>query len=176
MQIVNLFYELARQHLHIKGFRYGKAYEKGAGSDVYPLAWLDDPLNGQSLNDATIRHIVSVDFLGIPKNDADVLAVQSAAYLAGLSFKERIRELKNETKINVEGFGYITLRNYYDDNAAGCRFTYTLVGKNPINRCTEYFDPAKQLEVGKPLPDFNTENPNGCAVFNDKKGLPNFKI
>lgn len=178
MQIVNLFFELARQHLYIKGFRYGKTYEKGAGSDIYPLTWVDDPINGQSANDATLRHIVNVDFLGIPKDNAEVEAVQSAAYLAGLSFKEKIRELnrKGDIKENVESFGYITLRDYYDDNAAGCRFTFTLIGPNPVNRCADYFDPAKKLDKSKPLPDFKTDNPNGCAVFNDKKGLPNFSI
>lgn len=176
MKIVNLFYELARQHKQVKGFRYGKSYEKGAGNDIYPLTWLDDPILGQSLNDNVVRFTVNVDFLGIPQDDADVLAVQSAAYLVGLSFKERIREISTATGFNVNAFSFVSLRDYYDDKAAGYRFTYTLVAPNPSNLCAEYFDPEKQLEKTKPLPDFSTENPNGCAVFNDKKGLPNFSI
>lgn len=176
MQIVNIFYELARQHKQVKGFRYGKTYEKGAGSDIYPLTWLDDPIAGQSENDATIRYTINVDILGLPTDDLDVLAVQSAAFLVGLSYKEKIRTINRDTNLNVKGFTFVSLRDYYDDNAAGYRFTYTLIGPNPSNLCAEYFDPDKQLDKTQPLPDFKTDNPNGCAVFNDKKGLPNFSV
>lgn len=178
MQIVNLFYEIARQHKLVKGFRYGKSYEKGAGSDIYPLVWLDDPILGQSVNDATVRHTVNVDFLGLPKDDADTVAVQSLAYLVGLSFNEKIKELNRDQSVKerTENFSFLTLRDYYDDNAAGVRFTFTIVGPNPSNLCVDYFDPTKQLEKLKPLPDFKTDNPNGCAVFSDKPGLPNFEV
>lgn len=178
MQIVNLFYEIARQHKLVKGFRYGKTYEKGAGSDIYPLVWLDDPILGQSVNDATIRYTVNVDVLGIPKDDADVVAVQSAAQLAGLSFNEKIKEMNRRQEISnrTESFTFVTLRNYYDDDAAGMRFTFSIIGPNPSNLCADYFDPDKQLEKLKTLPDFKTDNPNGCAIFNDKSGLPNFEV
>lgn len=178
MQIVNLFYEIARQHKLVKGFRYGKSYEKGAGSDIYPLVWLDDPILGQSASPNTVRLTVNVDFLGIPKDDADVVAVQTAAYLVGLSFNEKIKELNAAfaTKDKTESFNFITLRNYYDDDAAGVRFTFTLIGPNPSDLCVDYFDPDKQLEKLKPLPEFKTDNPNGCAVFSDKPGLPNFEV
>lgn len=176
MEIVNLLYNLARTQISVRGFIYGKAYNKGAGTDAYPLVWLDDPITAGTVNElnSALRYTVNVDILDIPKSDADVLGIQSAALTIGLSFREK---LKNKFGgVSVESFNFITLRDYYDDNAAGVRMTYSIVAPNPLDICEEYFDDNKQFLQIKDLPDFSTENPNGCAVFNDKAGLPSFNV
>lgn len=175
MEIVNAFYELARQHKQIKGFRYGKTSDKGAGTDNYPLTWVDDPIQGQSQADNVLTYIVNVDILGLPENEDDVLAVQTAAFKVGLSYREQLREIQNVTGLRVSSISFISLRQYYDDNAAGYRFTYMVVSSNPLDRCEINYDPNKELSRDNPLPDFKTENPTGCAIFNNKKGLPNFR-
>lgn len=175
MIILNTLYDLARTHKNVRGFMYGKAYEKGAGQDRYPLVWVDDPILGAQSSDTSLRYTVNVDFLDIPKNDADVLPIQTAAQLTGLAFLERLRTSYRGV-LSTEAYSFITLRDYYDDNAAGCRFTFTLVAANPANLCVEYFDDDKQLTSPKQLPDFTVENPSGCAVFSDKTGLPKFNI
>lgn len=175
MEIVNLFYELARQHKLLKGFFYGKSYEKGAANESHPLLWLDDPIYGQTVNQ-TIRYTVNVDILGIPANEKEVVDVQSAAFTVGLTIAERVKQLRAQTGYSVEGFSFVSLRDYYDNDAAGFRFTYTIIQANPVNRCADDFDPAKQFSQGGLLPDFRADSPDGCAVFNDKAGLPNFKI
>lgn len=176
MQTIDTFYELARQHKLIKSFKYGKPGEKGAGSDIYPLVWLDDPISGQSMNGPRVlRHAANVDILGIPANDAEVATVQTTAFLVGLSFIEQFKNV-NAGLSSIESFSYITLREYYDDLAAGVRFSFVLTGANPINICGDFFDPTKVFEIAQLLPNFNTDNPDGCAVFNDKPTLPNFTI
>lgn len=175
MQIVNLFYELARQHKQIKGFVYGKGYEKGAANRAHPLLWVDDPLYGQSVNQV-LQYTVNVDILGIPENDKDVISVQTAAFNVGLTLAEKIKKTQPKTGFSVSGFTFLSLRDYYDDNAAGFRFTYTIVQANPADRCADEFDPQKQFPQVNALPDFEVSHPDGCAVFNDKTGLPNFKI
>lgn len=176
MEIVNIFYELARQHKQMRGFRYGKGSDKGAGTDSYPLTWVDDPLSGSSSPENVMRYTVNVDILGIPTDDADVLAVQSAALMAGLSYREQIKEMGQAVGYRVESLTFLSLREYYDDNAAGFRFTYNVITKNPLDICVEHYDPTKQISRENPLPDFQTENPTGCTVFNDKPGLPNFTV
>lgn len=168
MQIVNIFYDLARQHKKIKSFVYGKSYEKGAGNNIYPLVWLDDPIYGNSVKKPIVQYTVNVDFLGIPANDEDVIAVQTAALNAGLAFNEKLE--------GVERYSFLSLRDYYDDKAAGFRFTFTINKANPVDRCADEFEPDKQFTKVENLPDFKTDNPNGCAVFSNKKGLPNFTI
>lgn len=175
MQVVSLLYELSRQHKQIKGFVYGKGYEQGAANEAYPLVWLDDPVYGQSVN-KVLRYTVNVDILGIPENEANVLDVQSSAFLVGLSFVEKIREMQAVTGFGVDGFAFLSLRDYYDNNSAGFRFTYTLTQANPINRCGDFFDPQKEFVRAEAMPEFMVEHPGGCVVFNDKTGLPDFKI
>lgn len=174
MDIVNLFYDLARQHKQIKGFFYGKTYEKGAANEAHPLVWLDDPIYGRGVS-RVLSYTCNVDILGIPgDDDQDVLDVQSAAFDVGLTLAEKIGQYYPSFKI--EDFTFLSLRDYYDNSAAGYRFTYTIKQANPVNRCNDDFDPTKQLQVTRGLPDFKTDNPDGCAVFGDKPGLPNFKI
>lgn len=171
MQIVNIFYDLARQHTVIKGFYYGG--QRGAGNSVYPLVWLDDPLNGQA-SGAVASWSVNFDVLGIPVTDAEISTVQGEAFNAGLALIEKLKAFPPGV-LQVERFSYITLRNYYDDNAAGVRFTVNLAQPIPGNLCIDYFDPLKQFTPLATLPDFATDNPEGCAVFTDG-ALPNFNI
>jgi len=176
MQIVNFFYQLAREHKGINGFIYDKSYQKGAGNSKYPLMWLDDPITGsqQNADGAVISWTVNLDVLGIPATSEGVNAVQSAAFDAGLSTIERIKNIRPLTGFSIATFNFVTLRDYYDDNAAGIRFTITLRQANPVNRCADDFDPSKQFPDVKALPDFNVDNPSGCAVFNTGTGLPDF--
>lgn len=175
MQIVNIFYELARQHNQIKGFIYGKGYEKGAANEAHPLLWLDDPIYGQSIAQ-TLQFTCNVDILGIPENEKEVLNVQTAAFNTGLALAEKIKQTKIQTGFSIDSFSFLSLRDYYDNNAAGYRFTYILTQANPVDRCANDFDPSKEFPKVETLPDFKVENPDGCAVFNDKAGLPNFKL
>lgn len=182
MQPIDLFYTLSREHKRLNSFVYGKAYEKGAGNNKYPLAWLDDPVTGNTAGPqpsaplAQIQWICNVDFLGIPNNDADVINVQAAAFAVGLSFAEQINKTRHVNKYFAAGFNFISLREYYDDNAAGYRFTFTLQEANPVDLCADDFDPAKVFTDISPLPAFNTIASEGCAVFTDKPGLPNFSV
>lgn len=175
MVIVNFFYEIARKHKRLKGFAYGRAGGKGAGEEAHPLLWLDDPILGEQVN-AALRFTVNLDILGIPATVAEIPTVQDAAFTTGLSIIEHIKTTMRASNIAVEGFSFVSLAEYYDNNAAGYRFTLRLTSANPVDRCADDFDDAKQFVKVESLPDFNTENPEGCAVFTDKSGLPNFKL
>lgn len=174
MQIVDLFYNLAREHKKIKAFFYGRTYEKGTGNEMHPLLWLDDPLYGVS-NNQTLQYTCNVDILGIPENDSDVLNVQDSALSVGLTIAEKIKTSYTKTGFTINSLSFVTLRNYYDNNAAGIRFTYTVNQANPVDRCNDDFDPDKQFTKPSDLPDFKTDHPEGCAIFSDKPGLPNFR-
>jgi hypothetical protein len=177
MQIVDFFYELARQHASVKAFKYGKPSDKGAGNDVYFLVWLDDPLLGQTTGTgATIQYTVNIDFLDIPKNDGEVKTKQAAALLVGLDFVERIKQVRQTSGFSVDRFSFITLRDYYDDNAAGVRFTFAVNQANPVNKCAENFDPEKAFPSASALPSFEVDSADGCVIFTDKTGLPSFQV
>lgn len=175
MQIVNFIHELARQHKQINGFIYGKGYEKGAANEAHPLIWLDDPIYGQTKNNA-ITYTLNIDILGIPENDKEVLSVQSSAFMVGLQLAERIKQTRASTGISIDEYSFLSLRDYYDNKAAGVRFTYYITMANPVERCVNNFDIDKEFPKIESLPVFKVDNPNGCAIFSNKSGLPNFKI
>ncbi len=176
MQIVNLFFELSRQHIKIKTFRYGHSGGKGGGIDRYPLAWLDDPIYIRNINNNALQYTVNLDILGVPENSNEVPTLQGVAMNVGLSFIEKIKKTANATGFFVDSFSILSLREYFDDNAAGCRFTLYVNGVNPVDLCADNFDENKQFEVSNLLPNFDTKGAEGCVVFSDKKTLPNFKI
>jgi len=178
MEIVNLFYELSRQHRRVKGFAYdGARNHKGAGNEIYPLVWLDDPILLRGNNTGSVlQYTCNVDILGIPLNKADVVNVQNEALRVGLSFIEKIRDARPIWKLAIESFTAISLREYSDNNDAGQRFTFIISGANPIDLCADEYDPDKTITPIPDMPDFKTDAPEGCTIFNDKAGLPNFTL
>lgn len=179
MQIVDFFYNIAQQNLRIKSFRYGRQAAKGAGSDAYPMMWLDDPISGgvaREGNLGALQYTVNLDVLGIPTDDDDVPIVQAAAFLIALGVPERAKVIYKTAGITFVSFNFISVREYYDDKAAGYRFTYVLSAASPVDRCADDYDPTKVFTNVSPLPSFSTDAPDGCAVFSDHVGLPNFSV
>lgn len=176
MLIVNFFYELAKEHRNINGFRYGNRGKKGAGNDQYPLMWLDDPWLWNGINEATGEYTVNLDILGIPEDDTQIESVQESAEAVGFDIIQRILELRPQTQMRVTRYSSVTLSEYTDDNAAGMRFTYTIAAPSSVDRCANNFDPDKKFPGIAGLPSFKTDAPDGCAIFNDGTGLPNFKL
>lgn len=179
MQIVDFYYNIARENLRVKSFTYGKSYAKGAGTDRYPLIWLDDPIYGQTAQQNDYKALTwttNVDILGIPVDEDDVIAVQAAAFTIGIGIPERAKKIYAAAGITINGFTFTSLRDYYDDKAAGYRFTYNLTQANPVDRCADDYDPAKVFTNPSALPSFAVDHPDGCAIFENRTGLPNFSV
>ena len=174
MDVINLFFELARQHIQLKGAYYGKAYGKGAGNSAYPLIWVDDPIRGRAINNA-MQYTVNVDFLDLPVEESQTATVQKNMQAVALSFIEKIKQ-ERPGKFSVDSYDWLTLSDYYDDDAAGQRFTFVMYGPNLTARCIDNFDPDKTLGPSDNLPDFLTENPQGCVIFDKGPGLPKFVV
>ncbi|WP_297411423.1 hypothetical protein [uncultured Alistipes sp.] len=177
MQIVDLFYNLARECRRIRGFAYGRAAAKGAGNDAYPLLWLDDPIMARREGGA-LFYTVNFDVLGLPaeQTDARIAEVQGDALATACVLLERIQRTRDAHGFTVRAYDLLSLRSYYDDAAAGWRCTATLAGPVPLDRCGDYFDEDGRLPVPQPLPVFTADTPSGCAVFADKQGLMTFKL
>lgn len=176
--IVNTFRELARTCLRIKGFQYYGHSQRGAGSEVYPLLVLDDPITANVVGN-TLQWVCNADILGIPDSDKDedIEAIQESALSVALSIYNRLvsngRQLYGFTAI---GLSLVSLRGYDDNNAAGYRATYTLSSANPSDRCLADWDTDKKLETPNAYPNFSTDDAEGCAEFINGTVLPNFKV
>lgn len=174
--IIEIFRKQAREHKAIKSFLYDRNYEIGSGNDYYPLFWLEDPINGRNENN-TFTNSVNFSILFIPDKNNTVLKCQNLAFSSGLNIIERIKMYQNEIGISIlPNWNFTTLRNYYDDNSAGCRFSINFVQVNMQNLCLidEQFDPNKEFHTNKPLKDFNISPSNNCEVFINK--FPEFDL
>lgn len=170
-QIIEIFRKQAREHVAIKSFLYNRNYEKGSGNDIYPLMWLEDPIQGRNLK-ALFSN--SVNFAILLTGAESVEYYQNLAFNIGLNIIERIK--KDTTISSVNSWDYTTIRDYYDDNASGCRFSVNFNTLNQQDRCNLdlHFDENGEFSTGETLNDFNVLPSNGCEVFADK--LPTFTI
>ena len=122
--VVNLFKEQAREHKSIKSFYYNRNYELGNGNESHPVFWLEDPIVGRNQSNL---FIVSVNFsiLFWPDSNNEILKLQDLSFSVGLNILERIKIKEKEIGV-MPTWTYVTIRDYYDNNACGCRFSADL--------------------------------------------------
>lgn len=174
--IVDIFYNQAREHKLIKAFYYNRNYELGSGKDVYPLFWLEDPLRGNN-NNNTFTNSVDFSILFVPVSEESVGHLQNLAFSTGLNIIERIKRDSNTLGISIiPDWSFITLRDYYDDNAAGCRFSVNFTQMNMQNLCLidEQFDADKEFGNNEALKNISLSPSNTCEIFVNK--FPDFDL
>lgn len=173
--IVNTFREQARCHKAIKAFYYNRNYETGSGNEVHPLFWLEDPITGTNQGNI-FTGSANFSILFIPQHENDVLKLQNLAFSIGLNILERIKQDKNSPINILPSWSYITLRNYYDNDTCGCRFSIDFNQLNMQNLCLidEQFDSGKQFETTSTFQHFDLHSSTSSEVFEGK--LPVFDL
>lgn len=174
--IINIFRQQAKEHKLIRAFYYNRNYELGSGKDMYPLFWLEDPVRGYN-KDNTFLNSVDFSILFLPSTEESVSHLQNLAFSTGLNIIERIKKHGNTLGISIlTNWDYMTVRDYYDDNAAGCRFSVTFTQMNMQNLCLidEQFDPEKEFDKHSPIKEFDITPANNCEVFTNK--FPDFDL
>lgn len=193
--IVKTFYLLAKEHKLIRSFKYDRISKgAGIGEENMPELFLEDPImvgNG-TLSGGAVPVLINFDIIMTPQafenyNTKQLTEVecQSVAYGIAVNMIARLRNMvkyhdefdnKDYEYLTLRTYNIMTLRNWYDNKAAGVRVTLNMTMQNPINYCDveEHFDPDKELELDKLLSDIPTDNVGGCVSFDYK--LPNFKI
>lgn len=173
--IIEVFRTQARQHKTIRSFYYNRNYEIGSGNEPHPLFWLEDPISGRNQQN-TFTNSINFSILFVPSQGDDVQALQNLAFSIGLNILERIKH-NNQSPVSVlPTWTYLTLRDYYDNNTCGCRFSVELVHRNMQNLCLidEQFDSDKEFDSNQPLRNFDVSVANSCETFVNK--LPVFDI
>lgn len=173
--IIEMFRRQAREHKTIRSFYYNRNYEIGSGNELHPLLWLEDPLTGRN-HANTFTNTANFSILFIPKDDSEVANFQNMAFSIGLNMLERIKQHDTLPVSILPSWTYLTLRNYYDNNACGCRFTVEFVQRNMQNLCLieEQFDNEKDFEETNLLNSFEVKTSNACETFVNK--LPVFDL
>ncbi len=173
--IIKSFRDQAQEHKAIRAFYYGRNFEKGSGKDIYPLFWLEDPLYGHNGNNIFIN-TVNFSILFLTAAGKTAAELQNLSFSTGLNIIERIKAQKGLIGIQP-GWTFTSLRDYYDDSAAGCRFSVNISIRNMQDLCLideqfetpgKFADMAKQENSGI-LPDGNNKvYTSGLPVFDLK--------
>jgi len=173
--IITTFRKQAREHKTIRAFYYNRNYELGAGNESHPLLWLEDPIAGRN-NDNLFVNSVNFSVLFIPTSNEAVAHMQHLAFSIGLNMIERIKKDPASGFTIRPDWTYTTLRNYYDNNACGCRFSLNMNQVNMQNLCLieEQFDTDKEFEDAVLLPEISLPGGKPCEIFENK--LPDFDI
>lgn len=173
--IINTFRQQAKEHKSIRAFYYDRSYEIGSGKDKYPLLWLECPMIGRNQNNV-FSNTMNFSILFIPDKDKTVEDIQNIAFSIGLNIIERMRQDRDSDISILPNWSYLTLRNYYDDNAAGCRFTVNLTHRNMQNLCLidDQFDTGKVFDTDTTLKGITTSVANNCEIFVNK--FPSFDL
>ena len=196
--IIRTFYNIAREHKLVRQFKYDRLSKgSGIGEENHPLVFLEDPIyvGDSTLSDGSVRCTVNFDVVMTPQalenfnvKQLSPEECQTIAHSIALNFVAKLKDIstnyeeydENEynTSIKVLSYSFITLRNWYDNNAAGVRCTMVITVDNPISYCDleEHFDDSKEFDLGELLQPINTEDAAGCSdvVFDYK--LPKFTL
>ncbi len=186
-QIVELFYDLSRQHKLIKSFKYDQLSKgMGVGDELMPHVFLEQPIfvSETNLTNGVVPVTVNFDIVITPQllQNYGVYpsceAGQNLCYRIGLNFIAKIRQYISENDDllkGIVGWTVMTLKHWSDNDADGVRFSLVLNVKNLINFCDvdAHFDPDKEFTIEEPLEKIDTAGAEGCGVFSDKK-LPKF--
>lgn len=198
--IIRTFYNISKEHKLVRQFKYDRLSKgSGIGEENHPLVFLEDPIyvGDSTLNDGSVRCTVNFDVVMTPQAFENFNVVkqltpeecQSVAHSIALNFVAKIRDIKknydlydeNEynTSMEVIEYSFVTLRNWYDNNASGVRCTMIISLDNPINLCDleEHFDEDKEFDLGELMNNVDTDGAEGCpssAIFSYK--LPKFSL
>lgn len=173
--IVEVFRKQAREHKTIRSFYYNRNYEIGSGNETHPLFWLEDPISGHNQQNIFTNNL-NFSILFVPQQNEDILFLQNLAFSIGLNILERIKLDKQSPITILPTWTYLTLREYYDNNTCGCRFSVELIHRNMQNLCLidEQFDNNKEFDKNQPLDSFEVSVSNSCETFVNK--LPVFDL
>lgn len=187
--IVNLFYKLSEKHKLIRSFKYDRLSKgAGVGDELMPHVFLEDPLyfGNATTNSGTIPVTINFNIVVTPQLLENwgiypsTETGQNLCHSIALNFIARLRQMIKNGDISyvtgIDSWNFLTLKHWYDNDADGVRCTLVIEVKNDINYCDidEHFDEEKEFDIKKYLPEIETDDASGCAVFDNK--LPKFSI
>lgn len=187
--IVHLFYELSEKHKLIRSFKYDRLSKgAGVGDEMMPHVFLEDPLyfGNADTNSGTVPVTINFDIVITPQLlenwgiNPSTEAGQNLCQGIALNFIAKIRQMMKDGDLlnvsSIASWNFITLKHWYDNDCDGVRCTLVLNVKNEINFCDidEHFDENKEFDIKKYLPEIETDDAQGCVVFDNK--LPKFSL
>lgn len=137
-QIMNYIATTALKHVAVKQSKYQKRIMiNQQNNNAYMQVVIEDDPFGQYIKTSGVYTLtLNIDVLGFPKDDTEILKIQSDAFQVA---SELIAYIDKDTtfmdRISVYDYSMLGISHFTDDNAAGQRVSLELVVPNPINLC-----------------------------------------
>lgn len=174
-EIYDIFYKYSKEHILIKSFKYGTlSHDQGIGEEMLPQVFLESPIYFEGdVNKASSVSLTFDVLFGNLSADADgnkptPIVLQCLAEEVAKSFVGRLTT-ENDI-LEVYDFSLLQLNKFYDNDAYGVRCSVKMAVNPHLFYCedTINFDKDKEFDVSSVLPTYETNNPKGCATFENK--------
>ena len=154
-EITEYIMSVALRHKAVKETEYKKrSYINAQNNGGYLRFVVEDNPYAQWIKTANVFTITwNIDILGFPKEDKDILQIQSLCFQVINEIISYIKQDKAyQGMIDVWDYDYLAISHYTDDDAAGQRCSLELVVPDPIALCTFLDNFDDEVEI--------TENPS----------------
>lgn len=175
-QIVNYIGSVGLKHKAVKTFKYQKRslINQQNNNGYVELIIEDNAYLQQVITQNIFTATFNVDILGFPKDDTEILGIQSLCMQIAVEIMAYIE--KDGTflgKLSIHDYDILLVSHFTDDSSAGVRLSLELIIPNPINLCSfmDNFDENVEI-VEKPTLNLTQADK---AVLADKKKELNLK-
>ena len=156
-QIVNYIGSVGLRHKAVKTFKYQKRslINQQNNNGYIELIIEDNAYLQQVITQNIFTAAFNVDILGFPKDDTEILSIQSLCMQIAVEIMAYIE--KDGTflgQLSIHDYDILLVSHFTDDASAGVRLSLELVIPNPINLCSfmDNFDENVEI-VEKPTLD-----------------------
>ena len=175
-QIVNYICSIGLKHKAVKTFKYQKRslINQQNNNGYVELIIEDNAYLQQVITQNIFTATFNVDILGFPKDDTEILGIQSLCMQIAVEIMAYIE--KDGTflgKLSIHDYDILLVSHFTDDSSCGVRLSLELIIPNPINLCSfmDNFDENVEI-VEKPTLDLTQADK---AVATDKKKKLNLR-
>lgn len=156
-QIVNYIGSVGLRHKAVKTFKYQKRslINQQNNNGYIELIIEDNAYLQQVITQNIFTAAFNVDILGFPKDDTEILSIQSLCMQIAVEIMAYIEQDTTFLgQLSIHDYDILLVSHFTDDASAGIRLSLELVIPNPINLCSfmDNFDENVEI-VEKPTLD-----------------------
>lgn len=172
-QIVNYIGSVGLKHKAVKTFKYQKRslINQQNNNGYVELIIEDNAYLQQVITQNIFTATFNVDILGFPKDDTEILGIQSLCMQIAVEIMAYIE--KDGTflgKLSIHDYDILLVSHFTDDSSAGVRLSLELIIPNPINLCSFMDNFNENVEIVE-KPTLNLTQADKAVLADKKKEL-----
>ena len=173
-QIVNYIGSVGLKHKAVKTFKYQKRslINQQNNNGYIELIIEDNAYLQQVITQNIFTATFNVDILGFPKDDTEILGIQSLCMQIAVEIMAYIeRDGTFLGKLSIHDYDILLVSHFTDDASAGVRLSLELVIPNPLNLCSYLDNFDENVEIVEQQPTLNLTQADKAVSADKKKKL-----